>query len=334
MRICLLLICIMDFASCGSGIPEVATSAQIRAALSLPQFRASSMAPRLEKSWRRRDAVLERVVFQGRRQQAIPALIGYSDMARARPLPVILCMPGSPNRKEDLVEPVDLLTRWAQEGFFVISIDRPYHGDRPGNREQAIREKWLPRVLGEYVYDLMRALDYAATRPEADMSRVGMLGLSMGGMESLLLAAVDERVGCIVSVSGQLSWQDVFTTDSWKLIFTGLPLADQLRATRASGPAVFAAFLQHMPELAVLDAPAISASLAPRPLLLMTGERDPYVTPAATRRTHAAAVPAYGALSDRLEMWIAPDVGHAFSRNMQTRALAWFRRWLLADPQN
>ena len=126
----------------------------------------------------------------------------------------------------------------------------------------------------------------------------------------------------------------MFTTDSWKLIFTGLPLADRLRATRASGPAVFAAFLQHMPELAVLDAPAISASLAPRPLLLMTGERDPYVTPAATRRTHAAAVPAYGALSDRLEMWIAPDVGHAFSRNMQTRALAWFRRWLLADPQN
>ncbi|MBT6144037.1 MAG: alpha/beta fold hydrolase [Gemmatimonadetes bacterium] len=316
---------------CGPGTPAPASSAQIRSALSLPQFRAASMAPRVEQSWRRRDAVIERVVFQGRWGQPIPALVAYSDMAAARPLPVILCMPGSPNRKEDLMRPLDLLSLWAQEGFFVISIDRPYHGDRPGDPEQAIRDKGLPRVLGEYVYDLMRALDYSATRPEADMSRVGMLGLSMGGMEALLLAAVDERVGCVASVSGQLSWLDVFTTDSWKLIFTGLPLTDRLRAAGASGTAVYEAFLQQMPELAVLDAPAVSPSLAPRPLLLMTGDGDPYVTTAATMRTYAAAVGAYRSNPEKLQVWIDPGVGHAFSTAMQGRALDWFRLWLLGD---
>lgn len=317
---------------CGDGAPAPAISQQIRAALSLPQSPAGALSARVEATWRRRDAVIERVSIQGR-GQPIPALIAYSDLARSRPLPVILCMPGSPNRKEDLVEPLDLLSSWAQEGFFVISIDRPYHGDRPGDPEEAIREKGLPRVLGEYVYDLMRALDYAETRPEADMTRVGMLGLSMGGMESLLLGAVDDRVGCVVSVSGQLSWQDVFGTDTWKLIFTGLPLTQRLRAERAKGTAVYEAFLQQMPELAALDAPAIAPSLAPRPLLLMTGELDPYVTPAATRRTHAAAVEAYRDTPERLQVWIEDDVGHAFSARMQRRALDWFRVWLVERSQ-
>lgn len=308
------------------------TAVQIRAALSLPQPGDTPLAAQLEESWRRRDAVLERITFRGHQGQPIPALVGYSELAHTRPLPVILCMPGSPNRKEDLDAPLDLLSTWSQSGFFVISIDRPYHGDRPGNPEQAIREKGLPRVLGEYVNDLTRALDYAATRPEADMSRVGMLGLSMGGMESLLLAAVDERVGCVVSVSGQLSWQDVFNTDSWQLIFTGLPLTKRLRRENAAAATVHEAFLEQMPELSILDAPVVAAMLAPRPLLLMTGQRDPYVTPAAARRTHAAARKSYQITPEKLQLWIADDVGHAFSPQMQDRALLWFRRWLVEQP--
>ena len=319
------------FGGC-SGTQEPVTAVQIRAALSLPQPGDTPLAAQLEESWRRRDAVLERITFRGHQGQPIPALVGYSELAHTRPLPVILCMPGSPNRKEDLDAPLDLLSTWSQSGFFVISIDRPYHGDRPGNPEQAIREKGLPRVLGEYVNDLTRALDYAATRPEADMSRVGMLGLSMGGMESLLLAAVDERVGCVVSVSGQLSWQDVFNTDSWQLIFTGLPLTKRLRRENAAAATVHEAFLEQMPELSILDAPVVAAMLAPRPLLLMTGQRDPYVTPAAARRTHAAARKSYQITPEKLQLWIADDVGHAFSPQMQDRALLWFRRWLVEQP--
>jgi hypothetical protein len=125
-----------------------------------------------------------------------------------------------------------------------------------------------------------------------------------------------------------LSWQDVFRTDSWKLIFTGLPLTRKWRAENASGDVVLDAFLAQMPELSVLDAPVIAASLSPRPLLLMTGERDPYITPAAARRTHAAAVESYHQTPERLQLWIAGGVGHAFSASMQRRALDWFRLWL------
>lgn len=315
--------------SCSREVPS-SPAERIRQALYLPRDRPPAAANGVvERSWRRRDAVVEQVRFAGHQGQTIPALVSYSDLAGFRPLPVILCMPGSPNRKEDLVQPHDLLLAWAQRGFFVLSIDRPYHGERPGDPEVAIRRKGLARVLGEYVDDLGRALDYAATRPEADSGRVGMLGLSMGGMEALLLAAIDERVDCVASVSGQLSWRDIFASDAWKLIFTGLPVTERLRRDGAGATEVYDAFLSVMPELAILDAPIAAAALAPRPLLLMTGAEDPYVPPDCARRTHAEASGAYGRHSSgRLELWIEEGVGHGFSAEMERRALAWFERWL------
>ena len=195
----LLAIC----AACG-GAPDPGT--RIREALHLPDRIPSPLRAEVDTTWRRRDAVVERVRFHGYHGEPIPALVSYSELARTRPLPVLLLRPGSPNRKEDLLQPRALLPLWAQAGFFVLTIDRPYHGERPGDPAEAIRDKGLPRVLGEYVFDLERALDYVEGRPEADSDRIGMMGLSMGGLEALLLAAVDQRVDCVVSVAGQPSW--------------------------------------------------------------------------------------------------------------------------------
>lgn len=308
--------------------PRVAPE-DIRQALSLRHYRGS-LTPRVEHTSRRRDVILERVRFQGRRGDDIPALICYSEMARARPMPAILCMPGSPNRKEDLLHPLDLLPRWAEQGFFVISIDRPHHGARTGTDDAAFRVGGLAKVWGESVYDLMRALDYVETRTEADASRTGMLGLSLGAMEALLMAALDPRIDVVVSIAGQLTWGEVFGTSSWQLIFRGLDLTDQLRRDGISGQRARLAFLEANPGLAVLDASLLAPLIAPKPMLLMTGGDDPYITPAATRHTYDAARPAYEDLEqeDRLELWLEEDMGHAFSAAMQERALDWFVRWL------
>ena len=57
----------------------------------------------------------------------------YSELAYAQALPT-LCMPGTPNVKEDLLNGLNIMRPWADRGF-VISIDRPYHGLREGNLE-------------------------------------------------------------------------------------------------------------------------------------------------------------------------------------------------------
>jgi dienelactone hydrolase len=56
-------------------------------------------------------------------------------------------------------------------------------------------------VAGMWTWDLMRLLDYAQTRPEVDPARLGCAGLSGGGLQTLYLAALDERVRAAV-VSG------------------------------------------------------------------------------------------------------------------------------------
>jgi dipeptidyl aminopeptidase/acylaminoacyl peptidase len=310
------------------GDPAV-TRKEVRAALGIPQFR-NPLEARLVSRWKKRDTVIESVRFQGRRGDFIPALVCYSELARHRPAPAILCMPGSPNRKEDLMQPLQLLPRWARRGFFVLSIDRPYHGERGGDSGAAIRRKGLVKVWGEYVHDLMRAVDYIGTRPEAARGRVGMLGLSMGGMEALLISALDPRVGVVVSVAGQLSWEEIFASGSWRVVFPGLPLARELRRSAASNAAALEAFRSRYPGLETIDASRISQLLAPRPLLLMTGAEDPFVPPPSTRRTYEEAVPFYesAGAADRIALWIEPDTGHAFSKPMEERSLQWFARWL------
>src|SRR5262249_38340051 len=49
-------------------------------------------------------------------------------------------------------------------------------------------------LQGKYVWDARRGLDYLATRPEVDASRIGMIGHSLGGQETLFATAIDTRI--------------------------------------------------------------------------------------------------------------------------------------------
>jgi len=49
-------------------------------------------------------------------------------------------------------------------------------------------------VTGMWAWDLMRLIDYALTRGDADPGRLNCAGLSGGGMQTLWLTAMDERV--------------------------------------------------------------------------------------------------------------------------------------------
>ena len=59
-------------------------------------------------------------------------------------------------------------------------------------------------VAGMLVWDLMRLIDYLELRGEWDMEHLGCLGFSGGGMQTLYLAALDERVQYAV-ISGYMS---------------------------------------------------------------------------------------------------------------------------------
>jgi dienelactone hydrolase len=51
-------------------------------------------------------------------------------------------------------------------------------------------------ALGMSIWDLVKLTDYITTRDDCDVKRIGCAGLSGGGMQSLYLAAIDERILC------------------------------------------------------------------------------------------------------------------------------------------
>jgi len=87
-------------------------------------------------------------------------------------------------------------------GLAVLTLDAPYHGERTfENRFGAawimVQKKQTNRfrdVVIRAVIECRRAIDYLETRPEIDADRIGVVGYSLGGIETFALAALDARV--------------------------------------------------------------------------------------------------------------------------------------------
>lgn len=74
------------------------------------------------------------------------------------------------------------------------------------------------------IYCLTRILDYFETFPEIDNKRIGMAGLSYGGMYTLLTAAADTRIkvavsSCFVNDRRQYAWNDWIYIDQANKFF-------------------------------------------------------------------------------------------------------------------
>jgi dienelactone hydrolase len=127
-------------------------------------------------------------------------------------------------------------------------------GDLLGSSCQVLNHMALPlgqTVTGMWIWDLMRLIDYAATRADCDLTRIGCAGLSGGGLQTLWLAALDERVRCAV-VSGYFyGYKDSLLRLSTNCSCNYVPGLWQLA-----------------------DMGDIGALIAPRPLLIETGRYD------------------------------------------------------------
>ena len=128
-------------------------------------------------------------------------------------------------------------------------------GDLLGSSCQVLNHMALPlgqTVTGMWTWDLMRLIDYVATRADCDTTRIGCAGLSGGGAQTLWLAALDERVRCAV-VSGYFyGFKDSLLRLSQNCSCSYVPGLWQLA-----------------------DMGDIGALIAPRPLLIETGRHDP-----------------------------------------------------------
>ena len=107
--------------------------------------------------------------------------------------------------------------RFAQAGLMVFAPDARAFGERRepvgqlDDEDSFMRSTCTPlnhaaialgqSVTGMWAWDLMRLVDYIQTRDDCDPERIGCAGLSGGGLQTLWLVALDDRVRAAV-VSG------------------------------------------------------------------------------------------------------------------------------------
>ncbi len=107
-------------------------------------------------------------------------------------------------------------------------------------------------VQGMWTWDLMRLLDHLEKDPRVDAQRIGCAGLSGGGLQTLNLAALDTRVKAAV-VSGYFyGFRESLQVMNGNCMCNLVP-----------------GLWEHF------DAGDIGAMVAPRGLLIETGEKDP-----------------------------------------------------------
>jgi dienelactone hydrolase len=161
-------------------------------------------------------------------------------------------------------------------------------------------------LQGKYVWDARRALDYLETRPEVDVSRLGMVGHSLGGQETLFTTAIDKRIRAAVSSCG----------------FGSLRTLKRDRINHN-----YALFVPRLANNG--DYGAVLTLIAPRPFFVVARTDDPIFPKDGIEETVAAARPAYAVrgAADRLATFYEPGA-HAFSPTMRAAAYAWLDRWL------
>jgi dienelactone hydrolase len=160
---------------------------------------------------------------------------------------------------------------------------------------------------GVFVFDDQRAVDYLASRPDVDATKIGCCGLSGGGLRTVMLTGADERIRCSCCVGMMTTWRDYLLnkcyTHTWMCYVPGLPRD--------------------------LDYPEVLGLGAPNPVLVLNNRQDQLFTLPEMERADRILTEVYkkAGAADRYRASFY-DGPHKFDLEMQKEAFAWFDRWL------
>lgn len=261
-------------------------------------------------------------------------------------LPVVIVLHGTGGNKESQRAWLD---RLAQAGIIGAAIDARYHGERSGGAkgseayQAAIARAWKAPIEAQEhpfyydtCWDLWRTVDYLAARDDVDSHKIGMLGFSMGGIQTWLAAAVDDRVKVVVPAIAAQSFRWSLDNNQWQGRARTIKQPHQLAAQDLGKEEVDAEVCRALWSKVIpgmldrFDCPSMLRLFAGRPMLIVSGETDPNCPLGGAKLAFASAEAAYkqAGASDKLKIDVAAGVGHKVTDEQQAMALEWFVKWL------
>ena len=293
------------------------------------------LKPRVSERVEDDGLVRERVEIQTEPGVVMPLyVLRRSDLSG--PLPAVICPHGHGGGGKVAVAGVrqtpqvaraieefnfDYGVQFARAGLIAFCPDARGFGERRerGVDLMASSCQWLNRmgyplgqtVTGMWAWDLHRLIDYVQQRADCRPGGVGCAGLSGGGLQALWASALDDRVRCAV-VSGYLygykqSLLEMYGNCS----------------------------CNYVPQLyQFVDMGDIAALIAPRPLLVETGDKDPLNGRSGVRNAKsqvAIARRAYRLLG--APNALRHDVFAGAHRWHGVEAVPWMARWMGAEAR-
>ena len=257
----------------------------------------------------------EKIVFDSRDGVSVLAYVLTPSRTQS-PAPVMICVPGHGRGVDDVVGiddqghdrtdkagyQHDFAIQVAEAGMAAVAIEPMGFGCRrdPLNARRGLAQKGCEPIaggalmlgqsmIGWRVWDIMRTIDYIATRSELDASRIGCMGISGGGTATLFAAALEPRLR-VAMVSGYLN------------------------TFRDSVGSLAHCVDNYIPGiLNWAEMHDIAGLIAPRPLFVESGERDPIFPLPASVESFQAVRAIYRVFDaeNLVEQEVFPDV-HVF----------------------
>jgi dienelactone hydrolase len=266
--------------------------------------------------------VRRKLTFVAERGDRVPAYL-LVPIRRDGRLPAVLCLHQTGIGKAELVlagqgdENLRYAAHLAERGYVTLAPDYPSFGEYRFDFRSSPYQSGTMKAI----WNNMRAIDLLQSLPEVDGQRIGCIGHSLGGHNTMFTAAFDTRIKALVSNCGFTSFAKYYkgnlagwTSDRYMpLIRTRFDLK---------------------PEKMPFDFSDVVASFAPRAFLAIAPVGDDNFEVSGVRECIAAATPAYELLGakDKLAA-IYPECKHAFPAESRRIAYAWLDRWLKTDAK-
>ncbi len=203
--------------------------------------------------------------------------------------------------------------RFAELGFACLIVETVELGEVRGHHHGCYRHGWHHWISQGYspasieAINGIRGLDLLCQRPDVDAGHLGVTGISGGGAVTWWIAAADERVHVAAPVCGTSTLASYITDRTIDGHCDCMWFNNSYR----------------------WDLADVGALIAPRPLLIASGDRDPIFTIASIRETHSKLERLYSTLAaaDCVKL-IATQTGHAYHERSRTGIFSWFARHL------
>ncbi|KAL2650409.1 hypothetical protein R1flu_018537 [Riccia fluitans] len=241
---------------------------------------ATSPAPELEEE------IFSLLTEEGE-QGRVPVLVikpAEDDFDNVGRRPVVIFLHCTGKSKDAMRSSME---SFAVRGYITVAIDSRYHGERARVVDaypSALKRAWatgneMPFIF-DTVWDLIKLVDYLHTRQDVDPTRIGMLGISLGGMHAWYAAVADPRIYVVVPIIAVQCFSWAVVNNKWHARVQSLPHVFEVARRDLGKCAVDSEVVARVwrriaPGLVDrFDAEQTIPAVAPRPLLILNGMED------------------------------------------------------------